>query len=63
MDLDPAMELATNYPKGPLAWGAEIGFDVIAAQLCRLDAAFPGGRYRPSPALSLRHSRRAQVRS
>ena len=50
-DVDTAMELGTNYPKGPIAWGAEIGLDVIAAQLSRLDAAFPGGRYRPSPAL------------
>ena len=50
-DVDTAMELGTNYPKGPIAWGAEIGFEVIAAQLRRLDAAFPGGRYRPSPAL------------
>jgi len=50
-DVDTAMELGTNYPKGPIAWGAEIGFDVIDAQLRRLDAAFPGGRYRPSPAL------------
>ena len=52
-DVDTAMELGTNYPRGPIAWGTEIGFDVIAAQLRRLDAAFPGGRYRPSPALSL----------
>jgi 3-hydroxybutyryl-CoA dehydrogenase len=50
-DVDLAMELGTNYPKGPIAWGAEIGFDVVAAQLRQLDAAFPGGRYRLSPAL------------
>jgi len=50
-DVDTAMELGTNYPKGPIAWGAEIGFDVIAEQLRHLDTAFPGGRYRPSPAL------------
>jgi len=62
-DVDTAMELGTNYPKGPIAWGAEIGFDVIAAQLRQLDAAFPGSRYRPSPALSVHHSRRAQVGS
>ncbi|MEO6144080.1 MAG: 3-hydroxyacyl-CoA dehydrogenase NAD-binding domain-containing protein [Dermatophilaceae bacterium] len=62
-DVDTAMELGMNYPKGPIAWGAEIGFDVIAAQLRLLDSAFPGGRYRPSPALSLPRSRRAQVRS
>jgi len=57
-DVDTAMELGTNYPKGPIAWGAEIGFDVIAAQLRGLDAAFPGGRYRPSPALGRQHDRR-----
>jgi len=51
-DVDTAMELGTNYPQGPIAWGAEIGFDVIAGQLRALDTAFPGGRYRPSPALT-----------
>ena len=56
-DVDTAMELGTNFPKGPIAWGAEIGFDVIAEQLRVLDTAFPGGRYRPSPALTARRSR------
>ncbi|EWT00003.1 3-hydroxybutyryl-CoA dehydrogenase [Intrasporangium oryzae NRRL B-24470] len=51
-DVDTAMVLGTRYPKGPIAWGREIGFDVVAAQLAELDAAFPGGRYRPSPALT-----------
>lgn len=51
-DVDLAMTLGTNYPRGPIAWGQEIGHDVIHAQLVELDAAFPGGRYRPSPALS-----------
>ncbi len=51
-DVDIAMKLGTNYPKGPIEWGREIGFDVVADQLAKLDAAFPGGRYRPSPALS-----------
>jgi len=50
-DVDVAMTLGTNYPRGPIAWGREIGHDVIAGQLAELDAAFPGGRYRPSPAL------------
>ncbi len=50
-DVDLAMTLGTNYPKGPIAWGQEIGHEVIAAQLAELDAAFPGGRYRPSPGL------------
>ncbi|WP_409484420.1 FAD-dependent oxidoreductase [Arsenicicoccus dermatophilus] len=50
-DVDTAMRLGTNYPRGPLEWGREIGLDVVAQQLRELDAAYPGGRYRPSPAL------------
>jgi 3-hydroxybutyryl-CoA dehydrogenase len=51
-DVDTAMRLGTRYPKGPIEWGREIGFDVVARQVGELDAAFPGGRYRPSPALT-----------
>ena len=51
-DVDTAMRLGTNYPQGPVAWGHEVGLDVIAQQLRELDAAFPGGRYRLSPALA-----------
>ena len=50
-DVDTAMTLGTNYPRGPIAWGREIGYAVVADQLAALDRAFPGGRYRPSPAL------------
>jgi 3-hydroxybutyryl-CoA dehydrogenase len=46
------MVLGTRYPKGPIAWGREIGFLTIRDQLLELDAAFPGGRYRPSEALT-----------
>jgi 3-hydroxybutyryl-CoA dehydrogenase len=46
------MRLGTNYPRGPVEWGAEIGYAVVAEQLAALDRAFPGGRYRPSPALA-----------
>ena len=51
-DVDTAMMLGTRYPRGPVEWGRQIGFDVVAAQLRELDAAYPGGRYRPSPALT-----------
>lgn len=51
-DVDTAMRLGTGYPRGPIAWGCEIGFDVVHAQLLELDATWPGGRYRPSPALT-----------
>ncbi|GAA1173394.1 hypothetical protein GCM10009584_13100 [Ornithinimicrobium humiphilum] len=50
-DVDTAMKLGTNYPKGPFEWLAEIGADTVRAQLAELDAAFPGGRYRASEAL------------
>ncbi|HEY7719007.1 MAG TPA: FAD-dependent oxidoreductase [Pedococcus sp.] len=56
-DVDTAMTLGTNYPRGPLAWGAEIGYAAVADQLATLDRAFPGGRYRPSPALADRAAR------
>lgn len=51
-DVDTAMRLGTRYPRGPIEWGRELGFDVVAGQLAELDRAFPGGRYRPSPALT-----------
>lgn len=51
-DVDTAMTLGTNYPRGPIAWGRDIGYAVVAEQLAALDGAFPGGRYRPSPALA-----------
>ena len=56
-DVDTAMQLGTNYPKGPILWGAEIGYAVVAEQLAALDRAFPSGRYRPSPGLAERSSR------
>lgn len=50
-DVDTAMKLGTNYPRGPHEWLAELGAATVVAQLRALDAAFPGGRYRVSPAL------------
>lgn len=50
-DVDTAMTLGTGFPRGPIAWGELIGHDTVRAQLVALDRAFPGGRYRPSPAL------------
>jgi 3-hydroxybutyryl-CoA dehydrogenase len=51
-DVDTAMVLGVRYPKGPIAWGREIGLDLVARQIAELDDAYPGGRYRPSPALT-----------
>lgn len=50
-DVDTAMRLGTNYPRGPFGWLAELGAGRVLGVLAQLDAAHPGGRYRPSPAL------------
>ncbi|WP_228386349.1 3-hydroxyacyl-CoA dehydrogenase NAD-binding domain-containing protein [Ornithinicoccus halotolerans] len=50
-DVDTAMRLGTNYPRGPFGWLAELGAGRVLGVLAELDAAHPGGRYRPSPAL------------
>ncbi len=56
-DVDTAMRLGTNYPRGPIEWGTEIGPDVVAHQLAELDAAFPAGA--TGPARRSRSTRRA----
>jgi 3-hydroxybutyryl-CoA dehydrogenase len=50
-DVDTAMVLGTSYPKGPIAWGLELGHERVRTILRELDDAYPGGRYRPSPGL------------
>jgi 3-hydroxybutyryl-CoA dehydrogenase len=50
-DIDTAMRLGTNYPKGPLRWADEIGLDVVFAVLDNLRVSLGEERYRPSPIL------------
>ncbi|MGI8947779.1 MAG: 3-hydroxyacyl-CoA dehydrogenase NAD-binding domain-containing protein [Ornithinimicrobium sp.] len=50
-DVDTAMRLGTNYPKGPHEWLHELGAERVRHTLQTLDRAFSGGRYRPSPGL------------
>jgi 3-hydroxybutyryl-CoA dehydrogenase len=45
-DIDTAMKLGTNYPKGPLAWCDEIGAEVIVAILDALGREYGSERYR-----------------
>ncbi|PSJ45670.1 3-hydroxyacyl-CoA dehydrogenase [Zobellella endophytica] len=52
-DIDLAMRYGVNYPKGPVAWGAEIGYRRLLALLERLHALYGEDKYRPS--LTLRH--------
>jgi 3-hydroxybutyryl-CoA dehydrogenase len=50
-DIDIAMKLGTNYPKGPLKWGDEIGLDVVFSVLKGLLASLGDDRYRVAPLL------------
>lgn len=49
--IDRAMQLGTNYPKGPLAWAEEIGYAQIVAILDHLHAEYGEERYRVAPRL------------
>jgi 3-hydroxybutyryl-CoA dehydrogenase len=50
-DIDLAMRLGTRYPRGPLAWAAEIGLDHVLHVLDALHAEHGEGRYRAAPLL------------
>jgi 3-hydroxybutyryl-CoA dehydrogenase len=50
-DIDRAMRLGTNYPKGPLGWADEIGLVVVLAVLRSLQETLGEDRYRPAPLL------------
>jgi 3-hydroxybutyryl-CoA dehydrogenase len=50
-DIELAMTKGVNYPKGLLAWGKEIGYDVVLRELNYLQDEYVEDRYRPSPLL------------
>ena len=53
-DIDMAMKLGTNYPKGPLAWCDQIGAYAICAILEALQVEYGAERYRIAPLLRLK---------
>jgi len=50
-DIDTAMKLGTNYPRGPLEWGDLIGLDVVLGVMRGLHEDFGEDRYRHCPLL------------
>lgn len=50
-DIDQAMTLGTNYPRGPLAWGDLMGLDTVLGVMEGLHREWGEDRYRPSPLL------------
>ena len=53
-DIQSAVRLGLGYPRGPLAWGDEIGAARILTILENIHTATGDPRYRPSPWLSRR---------
>ena len=47
-DIDTAMKLGTNYPKGPLAWTEEIGPRTVRGLLAELNSTIAPNRYAPA---------------
>lgn len=47
-DIDTAMRLGTGYPRGPIAWIADIGADVVRTTLTALNEQAGDDRYRPA---------------
>jgi 3-hydroxybutyryl-CoA dehydrogenase len=50
-DVDTGAELGLNHPRGPLAWGAALGWPFVLAVLDGLWAERREERYRPAPLL------------
>jgi 3-hydroxybutyryl-CoA dehydrogenase len=50
-EIDVAMRLGVNYPKGPLKWADEIGLDEVLAVLEGLQRETGEDRYRPASLL------------
>jgi 3-hydroxybutyryl-CoA dehydrogenase len=50
-DIDTAMRLGFNYPRGPLEWGDAIGLDHVLAVLDALHGELGEERYRAAPVL------------
>lgn len=50
-DIDTALKLGANYPRGPLEWADQIGVDFVYAVLRGLQEEQGEDRYRPAPLL------------
>lgn len=49
--IDTAMKLGTNYPRGPLEWGEQLGLQAVLGILESLHSESGDDRYRPHPVL------------
>lgn len=51
VDIDRAMQLGTNYPRGLLDWADYVGLDAVLGVMSGLHREYGESRYRPSPLL------------
>jgi 3-hydroxybutyryl-CoA dehydrogenase len=50
-DIDAGMVLGLNHPRGPLAWGDELGPEAVLGTVLALWEEYREERYRPAPVL------------
>jgi 3-hydroxybutyryl-CoA dehydrogenase len=50
-DIDAAMQLGTNYPRGLIAWGRDIGLELVLDTVLALEDWYRDGRHTPAPLL------------
>jgi 3-hydroxybutyryl-CoA dehydrogenase len=55
-DIDTAMRLGTNYPRGPLEWADRIGKEHCGRMLLALNASVSDDRFRPAAYWPIRNS-------
>lgn len=60
-NVDLAMTKGVNYPKGPIQWGREMGWDQVLETLKRCHKHYGDDRYRPCPLLRHLNSGSAEL--
>lgn len=60
-DVDVAVRLGANYPRGPLEWGSALGAEWVCTVLHHLHRTYPTGRYAASPRLLRRAAARRDL--
>lgn len=60
-NVDLAMTKGVNYPKGPIQWGREMGWDQVLDTLKRCHKHYGDDRYRPCPLLRHLNSGNAEL--